>query len=64
VTPHIRYALALAHRANCDWENAQLSYAEIMKHEDNITDYRKKVDQINRKIMDDNITDNAEGLDF
>ena len=64
MTPHIRYALALAHRANSDWANSQIAYADIMKSEDNITDYRKKVDELNRKIMDDNITDNAEGLDF
>jgi hypothetical protein len=64
VAPHIRYAHALAHRANYDWENAQIAYEVIMKQEDNINEYRNKVDMLNRKIMDDNITDNAEGLDF
>ena len=46
-SPHIKYALALAYRADFDWDNALEAYLAIMKNENNISDFRKMVDGLN-----------------
>jgi len=46
-SPHILYALALAYRADLDWDNSLKSYSTIMKNEQNIFEYRKMIDAEN-----------------
>lgn len=40
------------------------AYSAIMKTSEGVDDYRKKIDQENQKIAEDNAVDNEQSLDF
>ena len=46
--PHVKYALALAYRANLDYEKANQAYVPIMKDETTILAYKEIVNKNNK----------------
>jgi len=59
--PHIKYALALAYRANFDWENANAAYVPIMKNEQTILEYKQVVDKKNQLLIESNLNGDLGG---
>ena len=50
--PHIKYALALAYRANGDFEKANQAYVPIMKDETTILAYKELVNRNNKVTLE------------
>ena len=54
--PHIKYAVALASRADENWERANDAYVPIMKNEQTITTYRELIEKRNQTLAEGNLS--------